>query len=172
MTETTDTRPTVSVDLTVDGHRTRVTVAPDDTLLDTLRAAGHTSVRGTCGIGVCGTCTVLVDGRVTSSCLLLTAQARGRSITTTAGLRDPAGNLSAVHRAFLRARAYQCSFCTPGMTLAVHAALTDPDVGRDEHSVREYLAGNLCRCGCYPDILAAVAELLAGSVDTGEGGGP
>lgn len=167
--ESTDARPTVEVSLVVDGRHTTVRVAPDEPLLHTLREAGHSDVRGTCGIGVCGTCTVLVDGRVASSCIMLTAQARGRAITTAAGLADGSGRLSAVQRAFVRANAFQCSFCTPAMTLAVHAALHDPHVRRDAAGIREYLAGNLCRCGSYPDVLAAVADLLDGTGDRNEG---
>lgn len=161
MTGTTSPAVTAAeVALVVDGRDVTVRVRPDQVLSQTLRDMGHTSVRTTCGIGVCGTCTVLVDGRVTSSCLMLTVQVRGRTVTTAAGLRDASGGLSQVQRAFLRARAFQCSFCTPAMTLAVHAALDDPDVTRDVDGVREYLAGNLCRCGSYPNVLAAVAELL------------
>lgn len=169
MTETTDSRPIIDVPIVINGQDTVVRVPPDEPLLTTLREAGHTSVRGTCGIGVCGTCTVLVDGRVTSSCIMLTAQARGRSVTTADGLRDRSGKLSRVQDAFVRANAFQCSFCTPGMTLAVHAALNDPQVRSDRSGIREYLAGNLCRCGSYPDVLAAVTDLLNDSGDPTEG---
>lgn len=153
---------TVDVSFVVDGMQCVVQVPPDEPLVRTLRETlGYTSVRETCGMGICGTCTVLVDGRVVSSCILLTPQAEGRTITTADGLRTPSGQLSEVQEAFLRARAYQCSFCIPAMTLTVHAALHDPDVGRDRDSIREYLAGNLCRCGTYPNIMAAVTDLLA-----------
>lgn len=163
MTDTTGTDVRLSVVLSVNGEDRTVAVDPGETLLETLRERlGLTSPRGTCGIGVCGTCTVLVDGKVASSCIMLTAQARERAVTTSEGLRGPSGELSAVQEAFVRRGAYQCSFCIPAMVLAVHAAVADEEVGRDRNSVREYLAGNLCRCGTYPEILEAVADLVDG----------
>ena len=138
----------------------RLRVADDETLLTTLRDTfGLTSVRGTCGIGICGTCTVMVDGKVVSSCLMLTRQVRSRAVTTAEGLVDN-GQLDEVQEAFVDAGAYQCSFCIPAMTLAVRACLDEhPDATVD--TVREYLAGNLCRCGTYPQILDAAARLVA-----------
>lgn len=163
MTDVTGTDTRLSVALSVNGENRSVAVEPGETLLETLRERlGLTSPRGTCGIGVCGTCTVLVDGKVTSSCLMLTAQARERDVMTSEGLCGPGGELSAVQEAFVRRGAYQCSFCIPAMVLAVHAAVADEEVGRDKESVREYLAGNLCRCGTYPEILAAVTDLVDG----------
>lgn len=140
----------------------RLRVADDETLLTTLRdALGLTSVRGTCGIGICGTCTVLVDGRVVSSCLLLTRQTDGHAVTTAEGLVD-GDDLDEVQQAFVDCGAYQCSFCIPAMTLAVRACLDEqPDATVDD--VREYLAGNLCRCGTYPQILDAAARLVGGA---------
>lgn len=156
----------IDVALVVNEHEHEIRVPAFESLLTTLRESiGLTSVRGTCGIGVCGSCTVLVDGRVASSCIMLTAQAQGSRITTAEGLRGPAGELSPVQAAFVRHGAYQCSFCIPATTLAVHAGLNDPDVRKDRRSMREYLAGNLCRCGSYPEILAAVSELIGDSVD-------
>jgi aerobic-type carbon monoxide dehydrogenase small subunit (CoxS/CutS family) len=138
----------------------RLRVADAETLLATLRETfGLTSVRGTCGIGVCGTCTVMVDGKVVSSCLMLTRQVRGRAVTTAEGLVED-GRLDEVQEAFVDAGAYQCSFCIPAMTLAVRACLNEhPDATLD--TVREHLAGNLCRCGTYPQILDAAARLIA-----------
>jgi aerobic-type carbon monoxide dehydrogenase small subunit (CoxS/CutS family) len=139
----------------------RLRVADAETLLATLRETfGLTSVRGTCGIGVCGTCTVMVDGKVVSSCLMLTRQVRGRAVTTAEGLVED-GRLDEVQEAFVDAGAYQCSFCIPAMTLAVRACLNEhPDATLD--TVREHLAGNLCRCGTYPQILATPpARLIA-----------
>lgn len=162
MTDVTSTDARLAVALSVNGQERRVAVEPAETLLETLRERmGFTSPRGTCGIGVCGTCTVLVDDKVTSSCIMLTAQARERSVTTSEGLRGPTGALSEVQEAFVRRGAYQCSFCIPAMALTVHAAIADGEAGRDRESVREYLAGNLCRCGTYPEILEAVADLVA-----------
>ncbi|MHA6631475.1 (2Fe-2S)-binding protein [Pseudonocardia sichuanensis] len=159
----TDRRVTVSA--RVDGVIRSVSVEPRATVLQVLRDdLGITSVRGTCGIGVCGSCTVLVDGKVASSCLLLAAQVDGRDVTTCEGLRLASGELSTVQQAFLDRGAYQCSFCIPAMVLTVHAALQDPEAGRDRAAVREYLAGNLCRCGTYPTVLDAVADLMGDGI--------
>lgn len=145
-----------------DGERQVRVVPPFETLLETLRnRVGVTSVRGTCGIGLCGTCTVLLDGKPVSSCLTLTAQIRDREVTTAEGLRTGAGRLGPVQRAFIDRGAYQCSFCIPAMTLGVQGALNDPEVGATVEDVREYLGGNLCRCGTYPQILRAVTDMLA-----------
>ncbi len=130
-------------------------------LLTTLREGlGIRSARGTCGVGVCGTCTVLVDGRAASACLLMTQQVDGREVVTSEGLVGDHGELDEVQDAFLGANAFQCSFCIPAMVLTVRAHLDEhPDA--DAEDVREALAGNLCRCGSYPEILAAVDELVA-----------
>lgn len=163
MTQAVGTENRLSVALTVNGSSATVEVSTDETLLQTLRERlGYTASRGTCGIGVCGTCTVLVDGKLASSCIMLTAQARDRAITTPEGLCDADGGLSAVQEAFVRRGAYQCSFCIPAMVLSVHAAVADDEAGRDVQSVREHLAGNLCRCGTYPEILQAVTDLVHG----------
>lgn len=162
----------VDVSFALNGKRRSVAVRSDETLLETLRGAcGVTSVRGTCGIGVCGTCTVLVDGGPVSSCITLTPQVRDQTVTTAEGLPDVAGELSPVQQAFVRRGAYQCSFCIPAMTLAVHAALRDPGVDNTVAGIREYLAGNLCRCGSYPQILQAVTDLVSGPSDD-KGGEP
>lgn len=172
MADTTAPGDEVEVPLVVNGTECLVHVPPGEPLVRTLREnLGYTSVRETCGIGICGTCTVLVDDRVASSCILLTAQVQGKQITTADGLRSPSGQPSPVQEAFLRATAYQCSFCIPAMTLTVHAALGDPDVGRGRDSIRDYLAGNLCRCGTYPNIMAAVSDLLAAETSAADGGG-
>lgn len=137
----------------------RLRVSDDEILLATLRETfGLTSVRGTCGIGICGTCTVMVDGKVISSCLMLTRQVAGRAVTTAEGLVDQ-GRLDEVQEAFVDCGAYQCSFCIPAMTLAVRACL-DEQPAATVDTVKEYLAGNLCRCGTYPQILDAAASLV------------
>lgn len=155
--------PTVSIRLKLNGVETEVTVRNDEALLETLRDSLEIhSVRGTCGIGICGTCTVLLDSAAVSSCLLLARQAAGRAVVTSEGLVGTGGELDAVQEAFVRNGAYQCSFCIPGMVLAVRAYLDEHPDG-DIDGAREYLGGNLCRCGTYPQILDAVAELLARS---------
>lgn len=169
MTDATD-ETTTAVSLVVNGTATEVDVAGDETLLQTLRERlDCTSARGTCQIGVCGTCSVLVDGNVVSSCIMLTAQAQGREVTTSEGLRIDDGRLSRVQEAFVRKGAYQCSFCIPAMALSVHAALADRSIEHSVESVREYLAGNLCRCGTYPEVLEAVAELVGPNLSSNEG---
>ncbi len=124
---------------------------PDEMLLDVLRREGLGSVRATCGIGVCGACTVLIDGEQMSGCITLTAQLEGHEVTTVEGL----GGSDPVQRAFLDAHAFQCGWCTPGFVLTVKALLSEnPDPSEDE--IAEALGGNLCRCGSYVKIVDAV----------------
>jgi aerobic-type carbon monoxide dehydrogenase small subunit (CoxS/CutS family) len=120
-------------------------------LLELLHREGCTSARATCGIGVCGACTVLLDGEPVSGCLTLVAQAAGRDVTTAEGLSgsDP------VVRAFAAARAFQCGWCTPGFLLTVKALLQE-NGDPDDDEIAEALGGNLCRCGCYLKIADAV----------------
>lgn len=160
-----------NVELVVNERPTRVTARTGDTLLHTLREQlGLKSVRGTCGIGICGTCTVLVNRLPVSSCNALTVMYSGASITTSEGLvRD--GDLDAVQRAFIKEGAYQCSYCIPAMVLTVRSLL-DQQADLEAGSVREQLAGNLCRCGTYPQIMAAVESLIAGRSSPGENSGP
>ena len=148
------------VELVVNGKPTTVAVRTEDTLLHTLREElGFRSVRGTCGIGICGTCTVLVNGLPVSSCNALTVMHAGASITTSEGLlRDE--NLDEVQQAFIEQGAYQCSYCIPAMVLTIRSLL-DQQETIDAASIREQLGGNLCRCGTYPQIMAAVESLIA-----------
>ena len=111
-------------------------------------------VRESCGVGACGSCTVLLDGQPVSSCLLLGARAGGREIVTLEGLGDER-SLDPIQEAFVAERALQCGYCTPGFVLSVKALLAaNPDPSDDE--IREYLAGNLCRCAGYTEIFRAV----------------
>ncbi|MCM8749935.1 (2Fe-2S)-binding protein [Thermomicrobiaceae bacterium CFH 74404] len=146
---------TITVEL--NGERRALTVRTDATLLEVLRdGCGLASVRETCGIGICGACTVLVDGVPISSCLLLAPLADGCRITTVEGL-SRGDELHPVQRAFIDQMAFQCSYCTPGMVLSAVALLAErPDPSPEE--IAEYLAGNLCRCGSYPRILAAISD--------------
>jgi len=156
------------IELRVNGDVHRLEVEPSRSLLEVLRDdLGLRSVREACGIGMCGTCTVLIDGRAISSCLTLAGQADGRSIVTVEGLaRD--GKLHPVQQAYLDHAAFQCAFCTPGFILTTVAMLKE--VGSpDEGTIRSYLAGNLCRCGSYRNILEAV--LAAGEGQSGTRGG-
>ena len=146
--------------LTVNGEGHELEVAETALLLDVLREqCGLFSVREVCGIGQCGACTVLVDGRPLSSCLLLAGLQDGRSVETLEAL-SPAGELHPIQQAFLEHEACQCGYCTPGFILSVKALLEErPDPSEGE--VREYLAGNLCRCGAYREIFNAT--LAAGA---------
>ena len=126
----------------------------DESILDVVRRElGLLSVRETCGIGVCGACTVLLDGEPVSGCLLLAPLADGREITTVEGLDgdDP------VQRAFSDAHAFQCGYCTPGMILTAKRLLEETPQPAEEE-VRVAMAGNLCRCGSYLKIVEAVLQ--------------
>lgn len=145
----------IEMALNVNGRDHKVAARADETLLQVLRERlSLLSVREACGVGMCGSCTVLVEGRPLSACLLLASQVEGKPLVTLEGLaRD--GGLHPIQKAYLEATGFQCSFCTPGFILATKALLEEfPDPTDDE--IREYLAGNLCRCGSYVKILQAV----------------
>jgi aerobic-type carbon monoxide dehydrogenase small subunit (CoxS/CutS family) len=126
-----------------------------DTLLEVLRDRLKLwSVRESCGVGACGTCTVLLDGQPVSSCFLLAARAAGHEITTLESLND-GETLHPIQQAFVEQRALQCAYCTPGFVLTVKALLAENADPSDEE-IRDYLAGNLCRCAGYAEILRAV----------------
>jgi aerobic-type carbon monoxide dehydrogenase small subunit (CoxS/CutS family) len=141
--------------LWVNGREEKIAVENADTLLDLLRDRLKLwSVREGCGVGACGSCTVLLEGQPVSSCLLLAVRAAGRKIVTLEGLSDGRA-LHPVQEAFVSQRALQCAYCTPGFVLSVKALLDEiPNPSDDE--IREYLSGNLCRCAGYGDILRAV----------------
>ena len=147
----------MKVAFTLNGAPVEVEARADQSLLGVLRGQlGVLSVRETCGIGVCGTCTALVDGEAVSACLLFAPLAAGTAVTTAEGLVDD----HPVRRAFAEAHAFQCGFCTPGMVLAA-AALLEESPAPTEEEIRLSLAGNLCRCGCYVKILEAVRHVAA-----------
>jgi aerobic-type carbon monoxide dehydrogenase small subunit (CoxS/CutS family) len=141
--------------LQVNGKAQALSVPAGQILLETLREQLNLyGARGSCGVGMCGACTVLVDGRAVSSCLLLTRQVAGKAVTTVEGLAA-GGRLHAVQQAYVEHGAFQCAYCTPGFILSTVALLEEqPDP--DDAAIREYLAGNLCRCGSYVNILKAV----------------
>jgi aerobic-type carbon monoxide dehydrogenase small subunit (CoxS/CutS family) len=142
----------------VNGRDERLRARPHETLLDVLRSELKLfGVREACGVGQCGACTVLIDGKPQSSCLLLAPMVEGKDIVTVEGLEGSDGSLHPIQQAFVDNTAFQCSYCTPGFILSVKALLDeDPDPTEDE--ARSYLAGNLCRCGSYVKILAAVMD--------------
>lgn len=147
------------VKLTINGEAHEVSVDSQELLIETLRERGLFSVRGACGIGICGTCTVQVDGDAVSACLMLTQQLEGRDVRTSEGLVDEHDQLDPVQQAFVDRQAYQCSFCIPGMVMTVRALFDRGDPVTVE-AAREELGGNLCRCGSYPWILQAVADCV------------
>ena len=130
-------------------------------LLDVLRDdLGLIGAKEGCGVGMCGACTVLVDGKPISSCLVLAEQVSGKEILTIEGLGS-VEKLHPVQRAFLEEGAFQCAYCTPGFVLTTVALLEENPSPSDEE-IREYLGGNLCRCGSYQNILRAVRAVSGG----------
>ena len=148
----------VSVKLTVNGQVRGATVEPRVTLADFLRE--KLQLTGThlgCEHGVCGACTVLVDGAAVRSCLMFAVQADGAEVTTIEGIGSPDGELSAVQSAFRDCHGLQCGFCTPGFVVSVTAFLRDHPNPTDPE-IREALSGNLCRCTGYQGIVNAVRQ--------------
>jgi len=147
--------PKQPINLTVNGHPYEVAVEPHWTLLETVREQlALTGSKEGCGTGDCGACSMIVDGRLITSCLMLAPEADGAEVTTIEGLARN-GDLHPVQQAFIEAGGVQCGFCTPGMIMAAKALLDrNPRPTLDE--VREGLAGNLCRCTGYTKIYEAV----------------
>jgi len=149
---------TIHIALDINGQRHELDVEPRVTLLDALRE--HLSLTGTkkgCDQGQCGACTCHVDGKRVLSCLTLAVQAEGREITTIEGLTGEAGDLHPVQAAFIEHDAFQCGYCTPGQIMSAVACIREEHVGSDSE-IREYMSGNLCRCGAYNSIVAAVRQ--------------
>ena len=146
---------TREISLRLNGRQERFAIDDADTLLEVLRDRFKLwSVREGCGVGACGTSTVLLDDKPVISCFLLAARAAEHDIVTLEGLGD-GGTLHYIQEAFVSQRALQCAYCTPGFVLSVKAMLDENPDPSDE-DVREYLSGNLCRCAGYADILRAV----------------
>jgi carbon-monoxide dehydrogenase small subunit len=155
----------MQVELTVNGRRVRAEVEPRRLLADFLRE--DLELRGThlgCEHGICGACTILVDGELARSCLMLAVQADGRELTTVESLAKD-GELHPVQQAFHEQHGLQCGFCTPGFLLTTTYLLErQPDVVDDERRLREALSGNLCRCTGYQNIVEAVRDAAARSL--------
>jgi xanthine dehydrogenase YagT iron-sulfur-binding subunit len=150
-------RVTQNVRLNVNGIEHELSVEPRVTLLDALRdRLGLTGTKKGCDQGTCGACTVLVNGRPIDSCLTLAVMHAGDLITTIEGIAE-GGELHPVQRAFIKHDGFQCGFCTPGQIVSAVALLSE---GRklDRDTVRYEMSGNICRCGCYPNIVDAVLE--------------
>ncbi|HEY9555374.1 MAG TPA: (2Fe-2S)-binding protein [Acidimicrobiales bacterium] len=152
----------VSVRLSVNGQERSDTVEPRLTLADFLRERCHlTGTHLGCEHGVCGACTVLVDGAAVRSCLMFAVQADGSEVTTVEGIASPEGELSPVQSALRECHGLQCGFCTPGFVMTITAMLRDNPHPTDDE-IREGLSGNVCRCTGYQGIIRAV-RLAAGT---------
>jgi xanthine dehydrogenase YagT iron-sulfur-binding subunit len=148
----------VDVTLTINGKVAHLNIDPRVTLLDALREHLHlTGSKKGCDHGQCGACTVHVDGRRVLSCLTLAAAAKGKHVTTIEGLAD-GGELHPMQQAFVDHDAFQCGYCTPGQIMSA-VALLGEDCGPEDDDVRERMSGNICRCGAYPGIVAAVQSV-------------
>jgi xanthine dehydrogenase YagT iron-sulfur-binding subunit len=146
------------VRLRINGVTRELRIDPRVTLLDALRErCGLTGTKKGCDQGACGACTVLADGRRVLSCLTLAVTCEGREITTIEGLGSE-GSLHPVQRAFIAHDAFQCGFCTPGQILSAVALLAEGRAGSDAE-IREFMSGNICRCGAYPNIVAAIRDV-------------
>jgi carbon-monoxide dehydrogenase small subunit len=148
----------LTINLRVNGQVHRVKARVHNTLLEVLRDSLKLfGAREGCGVGMCGACTVLLDGKPISSCLVLAPLADGREIVTVEGLEGPNGKLSVIQQTFIDHTAFQCAYCTPGFILTTRALLEErPHATLEE--AQEYLAGNLCRCGSYVKIMQAVLD--------------
>ena len=156
--------PGVHVTFRVNGAVRDLSLDPRTTLLDALRdELGLTGVKKGCDQGACGACTVHVDGTRVVSCLMLAAQADGRAVVTVEGLAEE-GRLHPVQEAFLRHDALQCGYCTPGQIMSAVSLLTEGRAGSDAE-IREFMSGNLCRCGAYPNIVAAIRDVASAGGD-------
>ncbi len=144
-----------TVTFTLNGTPVAADIRPHHTLIELLQSQfGLTGARESCGQGLCGCCTVSVNGLPVSGCLYLAAFIDGADVSTVEGLDTPQA-LSPVQQAFIEASAFQCGYCTPGMIMMA-TKLLDEQSDPSDDEIKHYLTGNLCRCGCYPEILDAV----------------
>ncbi len=152
----------IDIVLNVNGNRLPLTVEPRTSLLDALREqAGLTGTKKGCDLGSCGACTVHIDGRRVVSCLTLAARCQGKAIATIEGLAS-GGVLHPVQAAFLHHDGFQCGYCTPGQIMSAVALIKEGHAGSDAE-IREWMSGNICRCGAYPNIVAAVRDAAQGA---------
>jgi xanthine dehydrogenase YagT iron-sulfur-binding subunit len=148
----------VALRLRVNGKEVQIKVDPRTTLLDGLRETIHlTGTKKGCDHGQCGACTVHVNGRRINSCLTLAAMHEGDEITTIEGLGQP-GSLHPMQAAFVEHDGYQCGYCTSGQIMSAVALLREP-CGKSDADVKELMSGNICRCGAYPNIVAAIQQV-------------
>jgi xanthine dehydrogenase YagT iron-sulfur-binding subunit len=148
----------IPVTLRVNGKKYDLRIDPRTTLLDCLREHLHlTGSKKGCDHGQCGACTVHINGRRVNSCLCFAAMHEGDEITTLEGISQPE-NLHPVQAAFVTCDAYQCGYCTPGQIMSAVALLKEP-CGPEDSEVKEFMSGNICRCGAYPNIVAAIQSV-------------
>jgi xanthine dehydrogenase YagT iron-sulfur-binding subunit len=162
-TEAPPTPPSDALNLTleVNGQSHAVAVDPRTTLLDALRERlGMAGTKKGCDMGACGACTVHVDGRRVVSCLTLAASVEGKRITTIEGLAQ-GDRLHPMQAAFLDHDGFQCGYCTPGQIMSA-VALVDEGRATSDAAIREFMSGNICRCGAYPNIVAAIRTAASG----------
>jgi xanthine dehydrogenase YagT iron-sulfur-binding subunit len=149
----------IPVSLTINGVEARLLLAPWTTLLDVLR--DHLDLTGTkkgCDHGQCGACTVLVDGRRINSCLTLAVMKDGAKVTTIEGLSGE-GSLHVLQQAFIDHDAFQCGYCTPGQICSAVGLIAEGKA-KSADEIRELMSGNICRCGAYPNIVAAIQQVM------------
>jgi xanthine dehydrogenase YagT iron-sulfur-binding subunit len=153
---------TVPIRLSINGEERRLHVAPWTTLLDLLREElDLTGTKKGCDHGQCGACTVLLDGNRANACLVLAVVKDGSQVTTIEGLAGPDGALHPMQEAFIEHDAFQCGYCTPGQICSA-VALVEEGRARSPEEIREAMSGNICRCGAYPNIVAAIEQVLEG----------
>src|SRR5262245_7472753 len=149
----------LSITLTINGEKRSLKIAPWTTLLDLLRERlDLTGTKKGCDHGQCGACTVLIDGRRVVSCLTLAVMKDGADVTTIEGLANGEG-LHPLQRAFIDHDAFQCGYCTPGQICSA-AGLIAEGRAKSADEIRELMSGNLCRCGAYPNIVAAIQQAM------------
>jgi carbon-monoxide dehydrogenase small subunit len=144
-----------SINFTINGENQQLDIPAEMTALELIR--DRLELKGTkegCGIGECGACTIMVDGRAVNACLMFAAQLDGREISTVESLRQ-AGQLHPIQEAFAKQHAVQCGFCTPGLLMSTHALLTEKS-NPDRSEIVKAISGNLCRCTGYHSIIAAI----------------
>ncbi|HEY0899794.1 MAG TPA: (2Fe-2S)-binding protein [Sphingobacteriaceae bacterium] len=151
----------VPLELEVNGVKHKLSVEPRTTLLDLLREQlALTGSKKGCDHGQCGACTVHVDGRRVLSCLTLAVMQEGKEVTTIEGLQD-GDQLHPMQEAFIKHDGFQCGYCTPGQIMSAVACIREGHANSEEE-IREYMSGNICRCGAYPNIVKAITEVKEG----------
>jgi xanthine dehydrogenase YagT iron-sulfur-binding subunit len=167
---TGDTESAFTARMLVNGTPRELALDPRSSLLDVLRERlGLTGAKKGCDHGQCGACTVHLDGRRVASCLTMAVQADGREVATIEGLSPPDGDLHPMQQAFIDHDGFQCGYCTSGQIMSAAAVVREP-WGPTDDDVREAMSGNICRCGAYPGIVAAIQQVRKGTSTDSTGG--